>query len=159
MIIYILRHAEAESVAASDGARKLTAKGHEQATRMGKFCREQKIIPQLVLTSPVCRARETALHIVDELKNVELIEVPWIACGMSPEAALVELNSYAAFESVMLVGHEPDLSSLITHLLGLNDSQSIDVSKASLTAIELKKLTPRAGVLQFFIPCELASIF
>ena len=159
MLFYLLRHADAERVAASDASRKLTDKGHEQAVRMGKFCQEHGIIPQLVLTSPVCRARETAQHVVDELQNGELIEAPWMACGMSPESALKELKSYAAFNSVMLVGHEPDLSSLIACLLGLENSQSIDVRKASLTGVELNKLAPGVGVLQFFIPCELASVF
>ena len=42
-------------------------------------------------------------------------------------------------------------------LLGLDHAQALAVSKASLTALELKKLAPGAGVLKFFIPCRLAE--
>ncbi len=157
MLLYILRHAEAEAVITSDRDRKLTPRGDKQAACIGQFCLEHELIPGVVLTSPVVRARETARNVVTVLKNVELFEVPWMACGMSPEVALHEIKTYLTFESVMIVGHEPDLSHLIAVLLGLDHAQALAVSKASLTALELKKLAPGAGVLKFFIPCRLAE--
>ena len=65
------------------------------------------------------------------------------------------LVSYAKFGSVMLVGHEPDFSSLIATLIGLESSAAINVSKASLTAIDLTRLAPGFGVLRFFLPVKL----
>ena len=157
MLLYILRHAEAEVVITSDKERKLTPHGKEQATRMGNFCLEHELLPLVVLTSPFDRTKETAEQVVAILKNTQLIEVPWMASGMSPETALHELKAYAAFETLMIVGHEPDLSSFIAMLLGINNPQTLDVSKASLTAIELSNVAAGAGVLEFFIPCELAG--
>lgn len=157
MILYLLRHAEAEPIVPAGAERKLTMKGKEQAKRVGKFCQQYQVIPSLVLTSPICRALETARHVIHELENIELIEAPWMACGMSPEDALKELQPYASFESLMLVGHEPDFSELIACLLGINNSACLNITKASLTAIKLKKMAPGAGMLEYFIPSYLTK--
>ncbi|HLB33180.1 MAG: phosphohistidine phosphatase SixA [Verrucomicrobia bacterium RIFCSPHIGHO2_12_FULL_41_10] len=155
MIIYFLRHAEAEVRAASDFERKLTAKGKDQSRSVGKFCCEHELIPDLILTSPVCRARETAVLVNQEFSDQrELIEVPWAACGMSPESAFKELRTYDAFNSLMLVGHEPDLSTLIATTLGLDNSQALSISKASLTIIQFKKIMPGHGILEGLLPCS-----
>jgi len=156
MLLYILRHAEAEAVVSSDAARKLTSRGQEQATRVGLFCKNNNIKPPLILTSPVCRALETAQLVLKNIEEASLLELPWIACGMSPGTALHELQAYASFDSVMIVGHEPDLSSLMAMLLGVR-ATALNVSKASLSAIEVKRLASGTGVLRFFIPCKLAQ--
>jgi phosphohistidine phosphatase SixA len=74
---------------------------------------------------------------------------------MHPETALEELASYHRLDSVMIVGHEPDFSLLIALLLGLESSLSLNVSKASLAAIDLPGILPRTGVLRFFLPVTL----
>ena len=63
MTIGFLRHAEAEDVAASDFGRRLTTKGLEQAAKVGKFCMRNGFVPDLIITSPVVRARQTAERI------------------------------------------------------------------------------------------------
>jgi phosphohistidine phosphatase SixA len=73
---------------------------------------------------------------------------------MEPIAALGELASYNRFKTLMLVGHEPDLSSLIATLLGMGKSLSLSLPKASLTAIEVPRLTPASGILQFLLPVK-----
>jgi broad specificity phosphatase PhoE len=73
---------------------------------------------------------------------------------MEPIAALGELASYNRFKTLMLVGHEPDLSSLIATLLGMGKSISLSLPKASLTAIEAPRLTPASGILQFLLPVK-----
>jgi len=155
MLLYILRGAEAELKITSDHERRLTLHGHEQAKIMGQFCLERKIFPEMILTSPVIRAKQTAEEFSNVLKKGELIEVPWMACGMNPENALQELRGYKNFQSVMIVGHEPDLSGLIAMLLGISDVTGIEIMKASLTVIELRKWEPSAGVLKWSLPCEL----
>lgn len=160
MILYILRHAEAEVKSVfSDWQRKLTSYGQEQALRVGRFCKERHLRPDLVLTSPVNRARETAEFFTTSFKEkIELIEQPWLACGMAPAVALKELAAYSKWESLLLVGHEPDLSFLIATLLGLPKTASLDIKKASLTAISLKKIVAGGGVLEWMVPCELLLI-
>jgi phosphohistidine phosphatase len=156
MLIYLLRHAEAEMLAASDQARRLTPKGDEQALRVGKFCRRQGIEPAVILSSPVTRAVQTAKLVAKSLPEAELDEVPWAKCGMDPWAAMDELKAYAKFPSVMLVGHQPDLGGLAAALLGMPSVHPLRVRKALLIGIDASGgLATGAGTLQFFIPVRL----
>ena len=156
MLIYLLRHAEAEMLAASDQARRLTPKGDEQALRVGKFCQRQGIEPAVILSSPVTRAVQTAKLVAKSLPEAELVEVPWAKCGMDPWAAMDELKAYAKFPSVMLVGHQPDLGGLAAALLGMPSVHPLRVRKALLIGIDASGgLATGAGTLQFFIPVRL----
>ena len=159
MLLYLLRHAYAEPYQADDFSRRLTKKGISQAERVGNFLLSHGIFPDLILTSPVIRARETAKIVLEKLgeasATTDLTEVPWLACGMNPEVALKELSGCAKFDSVMIVGHEPDFSTLVATLIDLGRSDSIDLSKASLTAIDLLRIAPGCGVLRFFMPVKL----
>lgn len=155
MLLYLLRHAEAEPHRPEDFTRKLTAKGERQAASVGSFLRDRGITPDLILTSPVVRARQTAAIAAKELKAEMPTEAPWLSCGMNPERALAELSGYARLDSVMIVGHEPDFSVLVAHLLDLGSSASVNVSKASLTCVELARPVAGSGVLKFLIPVKL----
>ena len=158
MLLYILRHAEAEAKIVSDYERRLTTHGHEQAKSIGRFFSEHKIFPEIILTSPVVRAKQTAEEVFAVLKKGELIEVPWMVCGMDPNVAFEELRTYKNFKSVMIVGHEPDLSCLIAMLLGLKNAASLDVKKASLTMVEMKEFSFGAGILKWSLPPELLEL-
>ena len=155
MLLYLLRHAEAEPHSSDDNSRRLTEKGRDQSERVGKFLTSQGLKPDLILTSPVTRARETAGIVAKKLGDAEVIQVPWLACGMDPGTALGELAGYSRFESVMIVGHEPDFSSLVTDLLGAGSSATINISKASLTAMDLSRFVSGGGVLKFLLPVKL----
>ena len=151
MIVYFLRHAEAEDRDGNDHVRRLTARGLEQAAKVGKFLGRVGIRPDLILTSPVVRARQTA-EIVAKATGVDLVEERWLACGMEPAACIRELGAYSTKESVMLVGHEPDFSVVIAALIGHRDADVVKVRKASLTAVELGG---GCGQLQFLVPARL----
>jgi phosphohistidine phosphatase len=155
MLLYLLRHAEAEPYRADDFSRKLTDKGEKQARLVGAFLDEKGLKPDLILSSPVLRARQTAILVAEELKTVLPTEVLWLACGMNPESALSEFAGYAKLESVMIVGHEPDFSALVAHLLDLGSSASVNISKASLSCIEFSRPVAGSGVLRFLIPAKL----
>ncbi len=154
MLLYLLRHADANTVAANDDDRALSSKGKTQAEKVGRFCEAHEMHLSVILTSPVRRAQETA-EIVAEKMRSELIVVPWLACGMHPQGALTELRAYRSQGSVMLVGHEPDFSQFAAHLLGLPTATALHVRKASLTLIELGVFRAGAGCLQFALPCKL----
>jgi phosphohistidine phosphatase len=154
MLLYLLRHADAEASAGSDEARRLTEKGREQAKKIARFLEAHELHLSLVLTSPVRRAHETAQAVVDQMR-AELLSAPWLACGMHPQAALEELKAYRSQSSVMLVGHEPDFSQLAAHLLGLPSATQFHVRKGSLALINLPILRAGAGSLDFSIPCKL----
>ena len=154
MLLHLLRHAEAEPYQADDFSRVLTEKGSKQARRVGCFMKEQCIRPEVILTSPVLRARQTAEIVAKLLGKTTLTEIPWAACGMSPDVALSELSGFSKFDSVMIVGHEPDFSCLIASLIGFSRSESVEVAKASLVGVNLQSLRFGSGVLQYLLPVK-----
>ena len=154
MILYFLRHAEAEASASSDFARRLTPKGHDQAAKAGKCLRRGGMVPDVILTSPVVRALQTA-RIVASQVEADLVECPWMACGMDTETLLKELFPHLEKSAVLLVGHEPDFSTAIGDLLGIAGPQAFKIRKASLTALELAEAKAGSAQLQFLIPVRL----
>lgn len=155
MKLYVLRHADADTSAESDDLRALSPKGVSQTERVAKFCKHHAQVPELILHSPVRRARETAELFARGVELHRLIEVPWMDCGMRPEVALKELASYYEFPSILLVGHEPDLSRLVALCLGVGDSGALHIRKASLVCLELDTLAAGEGRLEYLIPAKL----
>ena len=153
MHLYILRHANADTEAATDDARELSEKGREQARKVAQFCTRHGIRPDVIFASPLIRAQQTARLVAKEL-GMEITTAPWLACGATPEGILGHLAVLKEPAAVMLVGHQSDLGELIMHLLGGADS-GINVRKASLTLVEI--LLPRrgGGRLEFSIPAKM----
>lgn len=154
MHLYLLRHADADTVAPSDDLRFLSEKGMMQANRVARFCDAHNIHPQHILSSPLRRAHQTAAEVASLLKS-ELVTVRWLACGATPEVILERLDEYKAAASVMLVGHEPDFSVLAAKLIGARPHGSIHIRKASLTLIDIPELIAGTGRLEFSIPVKL----
>ena len=154
MIIYFLRHADAEDLAESDFDRKLTPKGLDQAARVGKFCKKNGIKPEVFLTSPLVRARQTA-EIVGKKIGVTPVIADWLACGMTPATLIQNLEPLSTKSSALLVGHEPDLSTAVSYLLGLTEPVNFPIRKASLTAIDAPWLDQGSSALEFSIPPKL----
>ena len=154
MNLFLLRHAEAIPETASDAERPLTERGTKQAKAVGRFCRDHEILPELVLSSPLVRALETAravagaLDLVDRLKTVDFLKP-----GMGVESAISSLEKYWDRASVMMVGHEPDLSDLASALLG-SGRDSLHLRKAALLRLSLPKLKPGSGTLEFLLPVK-----
>lgn len=155
MLLYLLRHAEAEPHRADDFSRALTLQGEKQAATVGAFMKTKAILPDLILSSPVLRARQTAEIVAEISGSPSPVVAPWISCGMTSEQALTELADYARLASVLIVGHEPDFSSLLAHLLNAGHRAGVNVSKASLVAIDLPRLAKGSGLLKFLIPVSL----
>ncbi len=155
MKLLVLRHADAQTEADTDKARPLSPKGEEQSRRVASLCKKTGHLPDVILHSPLLRSRQTA-EIFGRLTALpRLIEVGWLSCGMNPERALEELGAYAEFTSVMIVGHEPDLSRLLAALLGMPDSAALHIRKSSLTCVSLSALSAGCGVLEYLVPAKL----
>lgn len=154
MILYLFRHADARTDAEVDNERRLSDKGVRQSRRVGNFCARKDLVPAVILTSPLIRARETAEAFASECKVNRLMSVEFLRPGMLPEQAIAELKGYHEFDSVMIVGHEPDFGRLVAALVGLSGEGEVVVRKASLIALELPtpELTP--GRLLFSIPVK-----
>ena len=95
MQLFLLRHAEAEPDAANDEARTLTAKGSKQAESIGKFCREHCFVPEMILSSPLTRAKETARLVARELDLPKLVRIEeFLRAGMNAERAFSGLREF-----------------------------------------------------------------
>lgn len=135
MELLVIRHAKAEaSHPAGDSERALVAKGFDQSAKLGRFLKRVDRRPDVVLTSPLVRARQTAEALCEAAEMPGPVVQGWLACGMDPETAIRELVAFSDFQRVAIVGHEPDLSSLIEWLLGCSGS-SVEVKKASITGL------------------------
>lgn len=156
MQLILLRHGKAEdSSPGGDFPRELEEKGHEQARHAARILAAADLLPDLVLSSPVVRAKQTAETFTATAGMPGPIFLDWLSCGMSPETALAELGHFPEFECIMIVGHEPDFSRLIEACLGTT-ADCVEVRKGSLTCIELNPPTPRA-TLRFLIPHKLGK--
>jgi phosphohistidine phosphatase len=135
MELLVIRHAKAENAhPGGDRERALVEKGFEQSAKLGRFLKLVERRPDVVLTSPLVRARQTAETLCEAAEMPGPVVQGWLACGMDPETAIRELVAFSDFERVAIVGHEPDLSSLIEWLLGCSGS-SVEVKKASITGL------------------------
>ncbi len=155
MELLIIRHGTAEPHGHPEGdaGRALVEKGREQARKAGRFIRRNGLLPELVLTSPVLRAHQTA----EEFCAAAGIDPPvvqaWLACGMAPETAAAELAAYQSFGCVAIVGHEPDLSDLAGWLLDTGPGR-VELKKGALACVRLGA-PGRHGQLRFLVPPKL----
>lgn len=120
MRIYLVRHGEAvpEEDAGSDRDRWLSARGREAARVLGRLLREQAVSPDAILSSPLPRAVQTAELLAATLDYLGPISS--LRCfepSAHPRVAAQELM--AAGASVLVVSHEPCVSTLGAFLLGV----------------------------------------
>jgi len=140
MILYVLRHAEAVegSDTLQDGWRYLTDKGRAVAEKISSGIAKNGPKTRLTITSPLTRAVQTAE--IAAQKACRRNEI--VASGLLlPEADVSELIKYlngcGKADRVMLVGHEPQLGSLVAALLGRPDG-SVSLKKSSCVALKLE---------------------
>jgi phosphohistidine phosphatase len=156
MHLYLLRHADAEDLRTSDADRTLTPKGREQSETVARFCRRCAVRPDYILTSPFRRAQQTADAVAAALDIPTVVE-NFLASGMDAATALRELRAYLGCQSVMIVGHQPDLGELIAALLALDSPMAFPVPKASLTALDVRSLSRAGASLIFALPPRMMS--
>ena len=156
MDLIILRHGKAEdSNPGGDSARELVEKGRQQAQRQAKLLKNAGLWPEIVLTSPLVRARQTAHEFCESAGIPGAVIQGWLACGMAPETALRELVGFQEFKRVAIVGHEPDLSRLIEWILGASGGE-VNVKKGTIACLRVNP-PARYGLLKYLIPPKLAD--
>lgn len=136
MKIAIMRHGPAEDFAPSgrDFDRTLTPKGRDRVRDVAKALVSFGEAPAEIVTSPLVRARETAAALLDVLGELPVE----IARAMEPgrdALGLVTSLFQEGRDNVVLVGHEPDLSDLVSCLVGFSPSQGM--LKAMVVSVEL----------------------
>ncbi|MEO8681890.1 MAG: hypothetical protein ABI665_22780, partial [Vicinamibacterales bacterium] len=108
----------------------------------------------LVLTSPLVRARETAMLLASNLRarKPPVEELDALAPGGRPAAIVEAITRHAKrHRRLALVGHEPDLGELAARLLGARGS--IEFKKGAVCAIDVNAATPGGpGTLRWLLP-------
>jgi len=156
MQLILLRHGKAEDRhPEGDRFRALVEKGHAQARRAGELLKAATGLPDIVLTSPLVRARQTAEAFCEAACIPGPVVQGWLACGLDPETALSELKAYREFERVAIVGHEPDFSTILQWVLGAEGGW-LEMKKGSLACLEIRPPT-RHGRLLYLIPSALVG--
>ncbi|MBF0460399.1 MAG: histidine phosphatase family protein [Magnetococcales bacterium] len=120
--LLILRHAKSawDTAAAADFDRPLAKRGQKDVPLMGAWLREQKLIPDHVLSSPAERAKQTALGVC-HLLDIKEKKIHWDRriYGADTEELLEVLSELPAeVKTVLLVGHNPGLEDLAAYLVG-----------------------------------------
>ncbi len=160
MHLTLLRHATAEDweTASDDFRRELVERGVAESRAAGDFAKKLGWKPDFVLNSPLTRARQTAELFCVRAELPEPVEAEFLASGMNPESAASSLCEYLKCGHVVIVGHEPDFSGLISFLTGLPQS-SFSVAKGSLWGVECNRLAPGAGRLKYSVtPKQLRAL-
>jgi phosphohistidine phosphatase len=156
MELLILRHGKAEdSSRDGDFGRNLVEKGRLQSRDAALMLRSAGLLPELVLCSPLNRAKQTAEEFCSAAGIPGPIVVNWLACGMSPETALEEMVGFREFTRVAIVGHEPDLSGLIQWLLGARGG-SVEVGNGTIACLRVYP-PAKLGTLLYLAPSSLTG--
>lgn len=162
MEIYLIRHgiAEEPSPGRPDDERALTAEGRDKLRRQADGLAAIHVRPDLLLTSPLRRARETA-EIVAERLGVEVRVLAELAAGGAPAGVLGGLRPYRALAAIALVGHQPDLGRLASLLLSGSESVCpLPLKKGGVACVEaeLASRRPRGELLWFATPKMLRAL-
>ena len=150
MYLYFLRHGEADwpNWKKSDDERPLTKRGKKEMQEVGAFLKRAKVRPDLVITSPLPRAAQTAEIAAEHLK-VKCCEDKLLAPGFGKGELERLLKKYPA-DSLMVVGHEPDCTETISALTG----GSLKLSKAGIALVDLDRSWGN-GRLLWLVPPKL----
>ena len=147
MNLYVLRHGLARErngrEYANDDERPLTAKGVKRMIRQVKGMRALGLTMDVIVTSPLVRAMQTAEIVHGGLREPGRLVVSNGLRPLEHQATLLEelAAEYTSMGNVMVVGHEPHLSGLISFVVTGTEDRVIRVKKGSLC----KLVAPRLG--------------
>jgi len=129
--LWLLRHGDAEpSGASGDFERRLTARGEREADAAGRALARMGVRLERAFTSPRVRARDTAALACAQLRVVPAVHEP-LTGGFDARGADELLAATSPGASLLLVGHEPDLSRLVAALTGAH----AEMRKGGIAAI------------------------
>lgn len=148
MLLYFLRHGEADwpNWKGPDDERPLTKAGKKEMRELARYLRRLKVRPNIIITSPLPRAAETA-EIAADFLDAKLLEDDLLEPGFGTDELQTLLKQHPA-ENVVIVGHEPDFTDVISELTGA----SLKLSKAGVALVELDPESKKGRLLWLFPP-------
>ena len=155
MELYLIRHGIAQDKQAniSDEERELTKEGRQKTEKIAQRLINLDLQFDLIITSPLVRARQTAEILVATGLSSQLEESTHLAPGGNFANWLeqwLEPQNYPQNSQIALVGHEPNLSSWAEILLCGEVKSSLVLKKAGMIGIKLPETNSPVGRSQMF---------
>jgi phosphohistidine phosphatase len=157
--LYIVRHAKSswKNPDLADFDRPLNKRGKKDAEAMGKRMKNQLILPDLIICSPAKRARKTAKMIAKQLgyAGKKIIKYDIIYHGLMPDLLDLIRAVDDSHKKLMLIGHNPDLTSLANMLTDqfVSNIPTCGIFCAEIDVDSWKNVAPRiARFISFDYP-------
>jgi phosphohistidine phosphatase len=158
MIIYMIRHASAGQHLDSpkrDEKRPLDADGIEQCGFVGRALAGLNAQPDVIISSPLKRATQTASLIGNELGYEGKLQ---LEAALRPEASFADfrrlLDKYSKHEAIMVVGHNPSITEFLARMIVQSGSEAqLDFKKGAVARIETAR---HSATLNWFFTPKLA---
>jgi phosphohistidine phosphatase len=163
MKIYLVRHSNAVDAGSpgyeDDSTRPLTEAGRDKMTWIARALKGLGLKPDLVVSSPYVRARETAeiLAKMVKYKNDLVLSEALVPMGR-PEDIVTEIAENYAVDQLVLVGHEPCLSTLLGFLTAGNPDPAVLIKKGGVCCLSAADLgRERTAVLEWLVTPKILS--
>jgi phosphohistidine phosphatase len=156
--LLLLRHAKSswEDVSLPDFERPLNERGRRAAPLVGKFMRQRKIQPDIILCSPARRTRET-IALVLEAAGIETETRYDERIYEATASRLLEIISGIEDDKreVMLVGHNPGFENLLERLTGqMKRMPTATLALITLNAESWSEAAAKGGSLEAFVKAK-----
>jgi phosphohistidine phosphatase len=158
VIIYLVRHASAGQPLNNpkkDEKRPLDEDGIDQCGFIGRALAALNAQPDVIVSSPLKRATQTASLIGNELGYEGKLQ---LESALRPEASFAEfrrvLERYAKYEAIMAVGHNPSITEFLARLIAKSGSEAqVDFKKGAVARVETIR---HAAMLNWFLTPRIA---
>jgi len=157
MRIYLIRHSNAVDPGTpgyeDDSLRPLTEKGRDKMKKIAAALKELDIEPDLIVSSPYARARQTAEILAKVLKyKHELVFNEMLVPMGNPDNIIGEINEKYSVDELILVGHEPCFSVLVGTLVAGNPDLAFNIKNGGVCCLSSDDLhTDRKAVLDWLL--------
>jgi phosphohistidine phosphatase len=154
MHLLIVRHAIAVphgTPEVPEDERPLTPRGKKRFRAAARGLARICPAPDVLLSSPLVRARQTADIAAEAWGDVEVSEAAALAGGSFEQIAAV-VGKHADRKLVALFGHEPDVSSLVARLLGTSASERLTFKKGGAALLDVPGKMADGGALIWYLP-------
>lgn len=157
MKCYFLRHGLAgdpERWQGDDFERPLTVAGERRMAREAKMLATLALDLDVIVTSPLVRAKQTAAIVAQEL-DVRVAEDARLGTSFNVRALGEILHERAQAAAIMLVGHEPSMSATIGSVVG---GASLDLKKGGLACVNFDDPDRPVGALLCLVPPRILAL-
>jgi phosphohistidine phosphatase len=144
MNLFFLRHGKAHERSPQwrpDSKRPLTREGEDIMFDVARGLKALEDSFDVILASPYVRALRTAEILAEVYDMEKLFETTHLAADAGPKGIIEEINeNYCAAGSIVLAGHEPFLSRLISTLLTGGTGMTLELKKGGACKLTIEKL-------------------